>query len=62
MPKITRYFVFPDGQIKKENELTQEIKTGVAQKIQDTLLVPFAYEDVMQEYQKEKAIELKALV
>lgn len=52
--KVEREFLMPDGTVKAEHELTPEEKKNFAQKVMDVLLVPLAYEAVMNDLKREK--------
>lgn len=51
---IRRFFVMPDGSVKKQEELTNEEFEKFQEKVR-SLLTPLAYEYVMQLHQKECA-------
>lgn len=49
-------FVMPDGQVLDEKDLSPEQKQAAAQKIMDVLLIPMAYEAVLDDVQKEREL------
>lgn len=53
VPKVKRFFVMPDGQVKEEKDMAPEDMRRIAQRIVDEL-TPLLYEAVMKDLQKEQ--------
>ncbi|MCL5781506.1 MAG: hypothetical protein M1119_11585 [Firmicutes bacterium] len=58
---VRRFFVMPDGSVKKQEELTTEEYERFQEKVR-SLLTPLAYEYVMQLHHKEYAVASELIV
>lgn len=51
--RVNAFFIFPDGRVKAEHELTTEERQHVCQKVLDAI-TPLLYEAVMEDIQREQ--------